>query len=172
MSSRREFIRMGATAAGGFFVAAVVERFPGSALLAEAAAPPTLGAFVEIDPSGIVTIVAKNPEIGQGVKTSLPMLVAEELDVEWTRVQVRQGEFNESRYGEQFAGGSTAISDNWLALRRAGAVARACLVAAACDRWRVPANECDLDDMRGVAAERKVSSDSSRTAAGERAIPP
>jgi isoquinoline 1-oxidoreductase subunit beta len=142
--SRRDFVRIGATAAGGFFVATFVHRLPQSASRGgSAAAPHALGAFVEIDADGVVTIAAKNPEIGQGVKTSLPMLVAEELDVDWTRVRVRQVDLDESRYGDQFAGGSTAISDNWLALRRAGAVARASLIAAACARWSVAPGECD-----------------------------
>src|SRR6185295_3132490 len=102
--TRRTFLWIGGSAAGGLAVGFVPR------LSVESAAPgATLGPFVEIAPDGSVTLIARNPEIGQGVKTSLPMMLAEELDVDWSRVRVVQGDLDE-RYGEQFAGGSTAIS--------------------------------------------------------------
>ena len=135
---RREFLTVAVTAAGGVLL---------GPRLAPAAAPLDglhdseaavgLTAFVEIGPDGTVTITAKSPEIGQGVKTSLPLLIAEELDADWTRVRVVEAPFDEMRFGSQGVGGSTSVSENWLALRRAGATARHLLVRAAAARWGV-----------------------------------
>jgi isoquinoline 1-oxidoreductase beta subunit len=142
---RREFVRVSATATGGLLVAAVVPLTVRKALGADRAGPGvSLGPFVEIGADGSVTIASKNPEIGQGVKTSLPLLVAEELDVPWERVHVVQADLD-ARYGDQFAGGSTAVSDGWEGLRRAGATARHLLIAAAAARWNVEAAGCHTE---------------------------
>jgi isoquinoline 1-oxidoreductase beta subunit len=142
---RRDFVQVSATAAGGLLVAVTL---PGGIRRALAAgAPPAgsaLGAFVEIAPDGLVTIASKNPEIGQGVKTSLPMLVAEELDIPWERVRVTQAGLD-ARYGDQGAGGSTSVSENWDGLRKAGATARHLLVAAAAARWGVEPSSCRVE---------------------------
>ena len=103
---------------------------------------PKLGTYVRIAPDGIVTIVAHNPEIGQGVKTSIPMLVAEELDVDWANVRIEQALADTAVYGRQVAGGSMATTLQYDAFRRIGAGARAMLVAAAAKGWGVDPATC------------------------------
>src|SRR5687767_9846569 len=105
---RRSFLRITALAGGGMVVAAYLD--PVARVLAQGQpqAPPITfvpSAFVKVTPDNIVTIIAKNPEIGQGVKTSLPMLIAEELEVDWATVRIEQADLDQSRYGQQNAGG-------------------------------------------------------------------
>lgn len=116
--------------------------FVGKAGAAEAGAGGALNAYVRIAPDNSVTIVSKNPEIGQGIKTMLPMLIAEELDVDWSQVRTEQAMNDVATYGRQFAGGSMATPLHWDELRRVGAAARMMLVAAAAQGWGVPATEC------------------------------
>ena len=99
-------------------------------------------AFIKISNEGMVTIFSPNPEIGQGVKTSMPMLIAEELDVPWEHVNVVQGKLDTENYTRQIAGGSQSIRHGWEPLRQTGATARQMLVNAAAARWGVDAAEC------------------------------
>jgi isoquinoline 1-oxidoreductase beta subunit len=98
-------------------------------------------AFLKITPDNKVTIVAKNPEIGQGVKTSLPQIIAEELEVDWQMIEIVQGDLN-AGLGDQFAGGSTAIKENFNELRKVGASAREMLTEAGSKKWNVSIDEC------------------------------
>jgi isoquinoline 1-oxidoreductase subunit beta len=146
---RRALLKASLLAGGGLALEALIP-LPVLALEAaagKAAAPAQLSAFVSIATDGTVTIVSKNPEIGQGVKTSLPMMVADELDCDWSQVRIAQADVDQQRYGEQFAGGSTATPRSWLPMRQTGAAARAMLVQAAAARWEVKADE--LTTARG-----------------------
>lgn len=100
-----------------------------------------LTAFVQINADNSVTIKAKNPEIGQGVKAMLPMLIAEELDVAWSAVRVEQAVADQAKFGPQFAGGSMSTPMNWMPMRQAGATARAMILAAAAKQWAAPVAE-------------------------------
>ena len=142
-ANRRAFLKAGAAAGGGLllewsFPALAAASNPGPARGAGA----ELNAYIRIATDGMVTIVSKNPEIGQGIKTMLPMLIAEELDVDWKDVRTEQASNDPAKYGRQFAGGSRATPLHWEPLRRVGADGRQMLVAAAAQSWGVPASEC------------------------------
>lgn len=160
---RRSFLRVSVAAGGGLLATAWLpgcrgseDSDPGATTGGEPPDPDgarplppgadpagaAVGAFVHIARDGTVTIAAPRPEMGQGVRTSVPMLLAEELGVDWADVRIRQAELDEERYGPQYVGGSSAIIGSWDSLRRAGAAVREMLVAAAADRWGVPAAEC------------------------------
>jgi len=149
---RRHFVKVSALAGGGLLIGTHV--FFGELGAAEplaAAADFAPNAFISISSSGAVSIIAPNSEMGQGVKTSLPMIVAEELDVAWEQVTVTQGDLNPA-YGRQTSVGSQSTPANFLPLRRAGATARTMLVQAAAQEWGVPAGECTTD--RGTVIHR------------------
>ncbi|GAA0303420.1 xanthine dehydrogenase family protein molybdopterin-binding subunit [Sphingomonas oligophenolica] len=134
MVSRRSFLAV--SLAGG---AALT--FEAKLALAQTVAgvvePVVITAFIRIAADNSVTIGAKNPEIGQGIKTMLPMLIADELDVAWSQVRIEQTDADERLYGAQYAGGSTATPTNWLPMRQAGAAARQMLLTAAAKLWGV-----------------------------------
>jgi isoquinoline 1-oxidoreductase beta subunit len=127
--SRRTLLKAGVLAGGGLMLTAT---FPGLARAAAGSAKAApLNAFITITPDGVVTIVGKNPEIGQGIKTMLPMLIAEELDADWDKVAIVQGDSDAKKYGLQMAGGSFATPMNWIPMRQVGAAARQMMLEAA-----------------------------------------
>jgi isoquinoline 1-oxidoreductase beta subunit len=138
--NRRSFLKVSALSGGGMLLSAYVGP---EASAQQRTPPPPLEptAFIRIAPDGSVTLISRNPEIGQGVKTMLPMLIAEELEIDWKSVKVEQGDFD-ARYGLQTTGGSRAASNNWIPMRQVGAVGRQLLIAAAAKTWGVPESEC------------------------------
>ncbi len=170
-ADRRTFLKISALAGGGLMVAAYIEPLTGFAQQGRQPAPPLEpNAFVTIASDGKVTLVGKNPEIGQGVKTSLPMIIAEELDVDWDTVTVVQGDLD-AKYGQQSAGGSTATPGNYDLMRRVGAGARHMLVAAAAATWNVPAAELTTASGRVMHAASGRSLGYGELAAKAAALP-
>src|SRR6185503_17145296 len=160
---RRTFIHLGASAAGGLLLSLhLVPRLARGAGSPSSSDPaPAIGLFVRIEKDGTTFIGARSPEIGQGVKTSLPMIIAEEMDADWSKVRVEQLPFGIVRaadgtftwkYGEQGAGGSTNIPDAWADLRHAGARVRQVLLAAAAKLWNVPPG--DLRTEPGIVKHK------------------
>jgi len=138
---RRTFLKLTGIAGGGLLL--------GFSFRADANPVPPANAnefvpngFIRIATDGKITLYSKNPEIGQGIKTSIPMIVAEELDANWADVEVALAPTNEAYYGRQSSGGSNSIRTSWDIARQAGAVTRSLLVTAAASQWKVPVAEC------------------------------
>ena len=121
--NRRSFLRVTSLAGGGVLLGLYMKPEKASAQFGPSA-PPVPNNYIKIDPDGEITIMAKDPEVGQGVKTMLPMLIAEELDADWKRVKIEQTDFDDTKYAGQFAGGSLATPFNWDPMRRVGAAGR------------------------------------------------
>jgi len=141
--ARRSFLKLTGIAGGGLVLGFTVQS-PVSATTSSDA--PVFNAYVQVRPDGRVILQAPNPEIGQGVKTAMPMIVAEELDVAWDDVDVVQSPIDMRAYGMQFAGGSRSIPQNWDRLRQAGATVRAMLLEAAAAQWNVPVSELTTEN--------------------------
>ena len=147
--NRRSFLKASAAAGGGMLLGFNLFTACSPADAKEAVVIPQLevpeewynfNTFIKIGENGVVTIMSPNPEIGQNVKTSMPMIVAEELDVDWNKVMVEQAGLD-GGFTRQVAGGSQSIRQGWESLRMAGATARQMLITAAAAEWGVPAAE-------------------------------
>ncbi|MBN7810893.1 xanthine dehydrogenase family protein molybdopterin-binding subunit [Algoriphagus sp. H41] len=149
-SSRRDFLKIAGTSVGGLVIgfnwfscdSPKVEVLSTEEILAQA---KSFNSYLSISPSGDVVIYSPNPELGQNIKTSFPMVVAEELDADWGKVRVVQANLDTEKYERQLTGGSGAMPHSWERLRKAGATAKFVLVAAAAKTWNVPAGEITVD---------------------------
>jgi isoquinoline 1-oxidoreductase subunit beta len=151
---RRNFLKLTGLAGGGLVLAFSMGGEAGAAAANAGEFAPN--AFLRISRKGAITIYSKGPEIGQGIKTAFPLIIAEELDASWSDVNVLQAPVNPAVYGRQSAGGSRSIPDSWDQLRRAGAVARSMLVTAAASTWKVAASECSTRDSAVWNGKRKL----------------
>ncbi|XWW44183.1 xanthine dehydrogenase family protein molybdopterin-binding subunit [Fibrella sp. USSR17] len=166
-ASRRNFLKVAAAAGGGLFLgfnwtdaeAAVDAAAVGASNVPAAAPGVGFNSYLSINPQGIVTIMSPNPEVGQGIKTAFPIVVAEELDVDWKNVIVEQAPLDNKKFERQVAGGSGSIPHSWTRLRKAGATARQMLIEAAAKRWNVPAADCTTSAgfVMHTASNRKLS---------------
>lgn len=141
---RRSFLKVSALAGGGMMLSfswlAGCKPTP-EELLAMPKEWFELNSYIKIGENGLVTLMSPNPEFGSNVKTSMPMILAEELDADWKNVLVEQADFYPERFDRQFTGGSQGIRQGWKPLRTAGATARHMLVGAAAQTWNVPVAE-------------------------------
>lgn len=159
---RRNFIKFTGLATGGFALAFYI-RSGSDAVAATTATPAsadfTPNAFIRITGAGKITIVSKQPEMGQGVKTSLPMIIAEQLEVPFNDITIEQGDFDLAKFGNQGAGGSNSTPNNYDNFHLVGATARTMLVQAAAQTWGVPASECRAENATVIhpASGKKLS---------------
>jgi isoquinoline 1-oxidoreductase beta subunit len=157
-TSRRDFMKLLATAGGGLVLGfnwhdsvASTTDVVNSKLLAEG--DINFNSYLSISSDGVITIFSPNPELGQNIKTSFPMIVAEELDADWTTVKVLQANLDTKKYERQLTGGSGAIPHSWERLRKAGATARQMLMEAAAKKWNVGAASLSTENSFVLHAE-------------------
>ena len=164
---RRTFLQVTTVAGGGLMIALYTPELlaqrgggPGNAV------PPLPNNYITINPDNTFTIVAQNPETGQGIKTALPQLIADELDVDWSQVTIKQADYDNTKYISQTEGGSRAIPTHYTRMRQAGAGGRALMIAAAAQQWNVPAEQLTT----GSGMVRHAGSNRSATYASLSAI--
>lgn len=179
--NRRDFVKLGSAAGGGLLLSVSFPTKP-----ARAAEPANLepnvvdmlgdgfqpNAFLHIAETGDIEIWVGRADMGQGVRTSLPMIVADELDADWDRVTSRQADAHPDKYGRQMTVGSTSVRrGGWMPLRRAGAAAREMLVTAAATQWVVPASECWTEMGRVIHTASRRSADYGALVGAAAALP-
>ncbi len=150
-TNRRDFLKLGLTASGGLMLgfqwsaaaATSLEELMDPSL---ASGEVTFNSYLSISPDDVITIFSPNPELGQNIKTSFPMIVAEELEADWTKVKVVQANLDTRKFDRQLTGGSGAIPHSWERLRKAGATAKHMLTEAAANRWQVSASSLKAEN--------------------------
>lgn len=175
--SRRSFLKVSSLSGGGFML--------GISWLASAKPEETLSAlnvepvwqeltsYIKITPENVIKIFSPNPEFGQNVMTSLPMLIAEELDADFKSIVVEQASYNPALFNRQFTGGSQSIRSAWKLLRTAGASARQMILTAASQAWNVPVSELTTSkgQVKHAASGKSGSYGSFSTAASKLTVP-
>jgi isoquinoline 1-oxidoreductase beta subunit len=180
-TTRRNFLKLAATAGGGLLIGfhwadAQASTSSAMAVLGEdelAGGTIEFNSYLSIGTDDVITILSPNPELGQNIKTSFPMIVAEELDADWEKVKVLQAALDSKRFDRQVTGGSGAVPHSWERLRKAGATARTLLVEAASKRWNVPPASLTTEKSMVIHAEsgRKLTYGELATEASRAAIP-
>ncbi len=179
LPSRRKFFKDSAALVGGLVIAFYLPAKGGRAYAAEAQPKPVYppNAFIRIAPDDSITIIVNKSEMGQGVYTSLPMLIAEELEADWSRIRVESAPvadvYNHTGFGIQLTGGSTSVASSWEQMRRVGASGRVLLIRAAARQWNVPESECRAENsfVMHDASGRKASYGALADAAGKLPLP-
>lgn len=175
--SRRSFLKVSSITGGGMMIGFswLANLIPNEAMAAAVASKDwiELTGFIKIFPDNRITIISPNPEFGQNVMTSLPMMIAEELEVDWTKIKVEQGDYDTPRFKRQFTGGSQAMRTTWKPLRTAGATARLMLLQAAANEWNVPLAELTASNgfINHKATNKIVSYGALATAASKLPTP-
>jgi isoquinoline 1-oxidoreductase subunit beta len=143
--NRRDFLKISSLASAGLVLSInfIDSKIVKASIDTPASFEPNV--YLKIASDNKIIIISKNPEIGQGVKTSMPQIIAEELEVDWNKIEIQQGVLD-NRFGAQFAGGSTGIKTNFDTLRKAGATAREMLIEAASRKWNVSLDKCYAED--------------------------
>jgi isoquinoline 1-oxidoreductase beta subunit len=176
---RRDFLKNSAAIGSGLCIAAYIPELAARPLENSPASGTVFApnAFVRIAPDDSVTIIANHSEMGQGIYTSLPMLLNEELEADWSRIKVEpapvDAAYNHTVYGIQMTGGSTTTPSEWERFRKMGAMARLMLVDAAAQKWNVPTSECSVE--KGVVlhkASGRKATYGSLVAAASQLTPP
>jgi isoquinoline 1-oxidoreductase subunit beta len=174
---RRDFLKLATAAGGGLLLGFNWYKAEAArATLIDTATVATgvdFNSYLSISPQGIITIFSPNPEVGQGIKTAFPIIVAEELDADWANVVVEQAPLDTKKFERQVAGGSGSIPHSWNRLRISGATARQLLVEAAAKRWSVPTAECTTETgfVFHKASNRKLGYGELATEASQLPVP-
>jgi isoquinoline 1-oxidoreductase beta subunit len=177
-TTRRNFMKLAAAAGGGLMLGFDWHNTKASSMKVlsketfDTASAP-FNSYLSISPDGIITIMSPNPELGQNIKTSFPLIVAEELDADWSKVKVLQAPLDPSRFERQVTGGSGAVPHSWERLRKAGATARQMLIEAAARKWNIPASSLTAENSMVLHREsgRKLSYGDLATAASSVPVP-
>ncbi len=151
---RRAFLKVGAAAGTGLLIGFHLPAFAGSAEDQEKKKPNPLNAWVHITPDNHVSLILGKSEMGQGIMTALPMILAEELSLDWDKIKIEQAPTNPAIY-DHGTGGSGSVAGSWLPMRRAGAAAREMLITAAAQRWNVNRDTCKAVDGGVLHGARK-----------------
>ncbi len=161
-TTRRDFLKTSAAVSGGLVIAFVAPGAKRFALAAPAAADPFVpNAFLRIGTDDMITVLSAHSEMGQGIWTTLPMLIAEELDADWSKIKVEHAPaapvYAHTAFGIQVTGGSTTTWSEFLRYREAGALARSLLVEVAAQRFGVPASDCRTENGVVIAGRKRAS---------------